>query len=185
MEILLSPNRSDYLAMDRKDRSILLVSLLLILLVGALAVVLPTLPLHRAQEILERPDRTIPQVPTGVPPVDITFPETPIVQGPPAFRLLVTPVEARARPGETILYTMTIEPEGGFNEPVSLHLDVRALLLYQESFDLGTIAPPFPRTIEYRFVVPPDVPAGITVSGIMTGEGGDSRDTVSLLLIIT
>lgn len=174
--------------MDRRDWSILIVSILLILLVGALAVVLPMLPFHRAQEILERPAGTIPAVPTEVPvlsPGGTPLPGTQVVQGPPAFRLLVTPVEVRARPGEAVLYSMTVEPEGGYDEPVSLRLDVRALFLYQESFSLGTIDPPFPRTVQYRFVVPPDVPSGITVSGVLTGEGGDSRDTVSLILIIT
>ncbi|NYT21873.1 MAG: hypothetical protein GKC07_08775 [Methanomicrobiales archaeon] len=175
--------------MDRRDRAILLVSILLIILVGALAVVLPVLPFHRAQEILERPAGTI-ELPVTteaalLSPEITTVPEPPLIQGPPAFRLLVTPVEARARPGDTILYSMTIEPEGGFDDPVSLRLDVRALFLYQESFNLGRIDPPFPRTAEYRFVVPRDVPSGITVSGVLTGEGGDYRDTVSLILIIT
>jgi hypothetical protein len=178
--------------MDRKDRNILLVSLLLILLVGALAVLVPAIPFHRAQEILEMPTGTIEPSPTPVrtespflSPVSTTVPETPVIQGPPAFRLLVTPVEARVRPGDTIVYSLTVEPEGGFDEPVSLSLDVRALFLYQESFDLGTIDPPFPKTLDYRFVVPSDVPAGITVSGVLTGEGGEYQDSVSLILIIS
>jgi hypothetical protein len=178
--------------MDRKDRNILLVSLLLILLVGALAVLAPAILVHRAQEILEMPAGTTEPSPTPVrtespflSPVSTTVPETPVIQGPPAFRLLVTPVEARVRPGDTIVYSLTVEPEGGFDEPVSLRLDVRALFLYQESFDLGTIDPPFPKTLDYRFVVPSEVPTGITVSGVLTGEGGEYQDSVSLILIIS
>ncbi|NYT17924.1 MAG: hypothetical protein GKC06_07995, partial [Methanomicrobiales archaeon] len=138
--------------MDPKDRSILIVSLVLILIITVLAVLLPGISLHRAQELLEIPSPGVaeaspPPVGTESPfpsPLFTTVPETLIIQGPPAFRLLVTPVEVRARPGETILYSMTIEPEGGFDEQVSLRLDVRALLLYRESFDLGTLDPPFP-----------------------------------------
>jgi len=136
-----------------------------------------------------------PEVPvTGKPPVSVP-PEPPsspaatvtttIVQGPPSFRLLVTPVEARARRGEAIQYTMTIEPKGGFDKPVSLRLDVRALFLYSESFDLGTVDPPYPKSVGYRFVVPANAPPGITVSGVLSGEGGGLRDTVSLVLIIS
>jgi len=178
--------------MDSKDRSILIVSLVLILIIAVLAVMLPGISLHRAQELLEIPSPGVaeaspPPVRTESPfpsPLSTTVPETLIIQGPPAFRLLVTPVEVRARPGETILYSMTIEPEGGFDEPVSLRLDVRALLLYRESFDLGTLDPPFPQTVGYRFVVPSDIPAGITVSGVLTGEGGGYQDSVDLVLLI-
>ena len=178
--------------MDSKDRSILIISLVLILIIALLAVLLPGVSLHRAQELLEIPSTGVaetvtPPVRTEPPypsPPSTTVPETTIIQGPPAFRLLVTPVEVRARPGEALLYSMTVEPEGGFDEPVSLRLDVSALLLYRESFDLGTIDPPFPKTVGYRFVVPSDVPAGITVRGVLTGEGGEYQDSVDLVLLI-
>ena len=176
--------------MDSKDRSILIVSLIVILIIAVLSVMLPGISLHRAQELLEIPSPAEPSPPpvgTESPflsPSGTTVPETLIIQGPPAFRLLVTPVEVRARPGETILYSMTIEPQGGFDEPVSLRLDVRALLLYRESFDLGTLDPPFPQTVGYRFVVPSDIPAGITAKGVLTGEGGGYQDSVDLVLLI-
>jgi len=179
--------------MDLKDRSILIVSLVLILIIAVLAVMLPGMTLHRAQELLEIPSPGVAEAsPTPVrtespfpSPGSTTVPETPIIQGPPAFRLLVIPVEVRARPGDAILYSMTIEPEGGFDEPVSLQLEVSALLLYRESFDLGTIDPPFPKTVGYRFVVPSDIPAGITVRGVLTGEGGGYQDDANLILIIS
>jgi hypothetical protein len=179
--------------MDLKDRSILIVSFVLILIIAVLAVMIPAMSLHRAQDLLEIPSPGVAEAsPTPVrtespflSPVSTTVPETPVIQGPPAFQLLVTPVEARVRPGDTIVYSLTVEPEGGFDEPVSLRLDVRALFLYQESFDLGTIDPPFPKTVDYLFVVPSDIPAGITVSGILTAEGGEYRDSVPLLLIIS
>jgi len=179
--------------MDLKDRSILIVSLVLILIIAVLAVMLPGMTLHRAQHVLDIPSPGVAEAsPTPVPtespfpsPGSTTVPEIPIIQGPPAFRLLVTPVEVRASPGEAILYSMTVEPEGGFDEPVALRLDVSALLLYRESFDLGTIDPPFPKTVGYRFVVPSDIPAGITVRGVLTGEGGGYQDAMDLVLIIS
>jgi hypothetical protein len=178
--------------MDVKDRSILIVSLVLILLIAVFAIMLPGMTLHRAQELLEIPSPGVAEAPptpvrTESPfpsPLSTTVPETPIIQGPPAFRLLVIPVEVRARPGQEILYSMTIEPEGGFDERVSLRLDVSALLIYRESFDLGAIDPPFPKTVGYRFVVPSDIPTGITVRGVLTGEGGGYQDAVDLILVI-
>ncbi len=117
-------------------------------------------------------------------PPDLTLTTTPVIQGPPAFALLVTPVEARAPPGGTIQYTMTIEPKGGFDDPIRLRLTVSALALYRETFDLGTVNPPYPKVFEYRFIVPPDVPSGITVRGVLTGEGGGYQDTADLILHI-
>jgi hypothetical protein len=106
------------------------------------------------------------------------------VSGPPSFTLLVTPVEARARPGDTIRYTLSIVPKGGFDQTVSLHLDVSALFLYRNSFDLGTVSPPFPTTLEYSFTVPNDVPGGIIVKGVLSAEGGGYREEQDLVLIV-
>lgn len=122
--------------------------------------------------------------PTPTPPQTTAVTTSPAATGPPSFTLIVTPVEARAKPGDTILYVMAIEPKGGFDEPVSLRLEVNALLLYRESFDLGDIDPPFPKTIEYRFVVPSEVPGGITVKGHLTAEGGGHKEEQDLILQI-
>ncbi|HON80640.1 MAG TPA: hypothetical protein PLN56_00025 [Methanoregulaceae archaeon] len=178
---------------------ILIPATIAVILVGVIAVLVFSIP--------EIPEPTTPARPKPLPGVSspgtpvtgepaATLPSPPLlspvatvppaaIQGPPSFRLLVVPVEARARPGEAIQYTMTIEPGGGFNEPVSLRLDVRVLFLYHESFDLGTVDPPYPKSVGYRFVVPGDVPRGITVKAVLTGEGGGARDTVSLVLVIS
>ena len=113
-----------------------------------------------------------------------TVATSPVFTGPPSFTLIVTPVEKRANPGDTILYTLAIEPIAGFNKPVSLRLDVNALFLYQESFDLGSLDPPYPRTIEYQFRVPSEVPRGITVKGVLTAEGGGHKEEQDLILQI-
>ena len=122
--------------------------------------------------------------PTPSPIRTTTVTTSPAATGPPSFTLIVTPVEVRAKPGDAILYVMAIEPMGGFDESVSLRLEVNALLLYRESFDLGDIDPPFPKTIEYRFVVPPEVPGGITVKGHITAEGGGHKEEQDLILQI-
>jgi hypothetical protein len=114
----------------------------------------------------------------------ITMLSSPTLSGPPSFTLIVTPVEARARPGETILYTMSIEPKGGFDQPVSLRLDVNALFLYRNSFDLGSVTPPYPRTFEYLFRVPEEVPGGITVKGALIAEGGGHKEVRDLILLV-
>ena len=114
----------------------------------------------------------------------ITTLSSPTVSGPPSFTLLVTPVEARASPGDTILYTLTIEPKGGFSQPVSLRLDARALFLYRNSFDLGYVYPPYPRTFEYFFRVPQEIPAGVTVKGVLTAEGGGHTEERDLILLV-
>ncbi len=106
------------------------------------------------------------------------------VSGPPSFTLLVTPVEARARPGDTIRYTLSIVPKGGFDQPIALRLDVSALFLYHNTFDLGTVSPPYPTTLEYSFVVPGEVPGGITVKGVLSAEGGGHQEEQDLVLIV-
>jgi hypothetical protein len=124
----------------------------------------------------EEPAVTVSPVPT------LTMAQ--VIQGPPAFTLLVTPVEARAAPGGTVLYSMTIEPEGGFHDQISLHLTASSLLVYRETFDLGTVDPPYPKVFEYRFTVPSDIPSGITVKGVLTAEGGGYQNTEDLILHI-
>ena len=133
-------------------------------------------------------------LPEPLPPPEVTpdesaFPtittlSSPTLSGPPSFTLLVTPVEVRAGPGDPILYTLTIEPKGGFSQPVSLRLDVSALFLYRNSFDLGSVNPPYPQTFEYLFRVPQDVPAGVTVKGVLIAEGGGHTEERDLILLV-
>jgi hypothetical protein len=154
-----------------------------VLLIGS-AVILSGMYLQPSQSPLPEP---LP--PPEVTPDESVFPtittlSSPTISGPPSFTLLVTPVEARAGPGDTVLYTLTIEPEGGFSQPVSLRLDVSALFLYRNSFDLGSVNPPYPRTFEYLFRVPQDVPAGVTVKGVLTAEGGGHTEERNLILLI-
>jgi hypothetical protein len=130
------------------------------------------------------PTTTLPNEPAGTTLPALTLTTTPVIQGPPAFTLLVTPVEARAMPGGTVIYTMTIEPEGGFHDQISLHLTASAFIVYRETFDLGTVDPPYPKVFEYHYTVPSDVPSGITLKGVLVAEGGGYQDAVDLILHI-
>jgi hypothetical protein len=158
------------------------VSVILAVLLIGVAVILSGMYLQPSlsPEPLPPPEGT----PDESAPPTITTLSSPTISGPPSFTLLAAPVEARARPGDTILYTLTIEPEGGFNQPVSLRLDVSALFLYRNSFDLGSVSPPYPRTFEYLFRVPADVPAGVTVKGVLTAKGGGHTEERDLILLI-
>lgn len=174
-----------------------------VLIAGVLLVLGPYLVSYRFPPGIPSPDNDspspeIPGSPPGITPVPSSAedtvpspalippdtPSSPAVSGPPSFTLLVTPVEVRAKPVDTVLYALSIEPKGGFDQPVSLRLEVNALLIYRNSFDLGTVTPPYPRTFEYRFRVPSDIPGGITVKGVITAEGGGHREAQDLILLV-
>lgn len=101
-----------------------------------------------------------------------------------SFTLTVVPVDAAARPGDMVDYTVTIVPLGEFHEPVTLALQVEAEPVFRGRYDAGVMNPPFPKTYEYRVVVPPQAPAPLTVRGILIAEGGGHRDVVELELSI-
>lgn len=142
--------------------------------------VAPLLPAPGTPGVTPGPSLNGPSPVTTVPLV--TTEPTP--SGPPGFTLFVTPVEVRARPGEVVTYTLTIEPRGGFAAPVALRLDASALFLFRNSYDLGVVDPPYPRTVQYPFVVPSELPTGITVRGVLSGDGGGHREERDLVLIV-
>ena len=102
-----------------------------------------------------------------------------------SFILTVIPAEARARPGDPGDCAVTITPQGEFNEPVSLQLDVDAGTVFKGSYNAGVMKPPYPRTYEYRVVVPSQAPAPLTVRGTLSAEGGGHREVADLVLYIT
>ena len=158
------------------------VALLAVVLLVAGAVLISEFFLKPSPDTSTEPE-TSTEVPLTVIPTTAVA-TTRTVSGPPSFTLLVTPVEARARPGDTIRYTLSIEPKGGFDQPVALSLAVSALFLYQNSFDLGTVNPPYPTTLEYSFTVPNEVQGGITVKGTLRAEGGGHSEEQDLVLIV-
>ena len=85
----------------------------------------------------------------------------------PSFSLTVTPATAHARPGDPVDCEVLIVPQNGFNESVALSLEVDAGAVFRGTFDAGVMNPPYPRTYEYRLVVPAKAPAPVTVHGTL------------------
>ena len=98
--------------------------------------------------------------------------------------MIVTPASARARPGDPVDCEVTILPENGFNEPVELQLEVDAGPVFRGTYDAGVMKPPFPRSFEYRVVVPSQAPAPLTVNGTLRAKGGGHSEEVELALVI-
>jgi hypothetical protein len=112
--------------------------------------------------------------------------QTPFVQpttaaAPKPFTLKVSPTSASAKPGETLTYTLAIEGGEGITVPVHLTLTAGALF-FSQTYDLGQIEPPFPRSVTYDFTVPSNVPSGITINGILTGSGNGQTSEAQIAL---
>ncbi|MFA7197899.1 MAG: hypothetical protein WC093_01285 [Methanoculleus sp.] len=113
-------------------------------------------------------------------PTPIATPGTPVTTGTPvkltsrSFSISVTPATAAARPGDTVLFTLTVHPEDGFAAPVEVKVSATALGgVFRDNHDLGTVSPPYPPLI-YEIMVP-DLPPFVstaTVDATVTATGG-------------
>jgi hypothetical protein len=102
----------------------------------------------------------------------------------PSFIMTVTPREAHARPGDPVDCEVLITPENGFAQPVELELEVDAGAVFRGTYNAGVMYPPYPRTYEYRVVVPSQAPAPLTVHGTLHGTGGGHSEEVDLVLFV-
>lgn len=118
--------------------------------------------------------------------------QPPVPAGTPAqgtsrtFSIDVYPASTTARPGETIRYTLTIHPEGGFAEPIEVTVSATALGgVYREDRDLGTIAAPYP-PLTNEITVPglPPLVSTATVDAVITARGGGIVRTGQVRLVI-
>jgi hypothetical protein len=91
--------------------------------------------------------------------------------GPPGFTVSISPAQAAAARGETVVYTMKIEAQNGFSDEIHMQI-VASVLFFSQTQDLGTLKPPYPTTIEYPFKVPDTLFPGTTVNGVLTATGG-------------
>ncbi|NYT06220.1 MAG: hypothetical protein GKC04_07640 [Methanomicrobiales archaeon] len=123
----------------------------------------------------------VPSATPAVPTAALTPVPTATPAVPPDFSLAVQPKEAEAAPGSSVAYTLTVQPEGGFNETITLVLDVQALFIRQQ-YDLGSLVPPFPRSLTYPLDVPGTLPPGITLEGTLRAEGGGIVREETILL---
>jgi hypothetical protein len=102
----------------------------------------------------------------------------------PGFAIMVTPVENRARPGDPLDYELTVIPDEGFDEPISLTIEIESDPVFRGSYDLGVLRAPYPGPYKYRVVVPDVAPAPLTVRGTLHARGGDHSEMVELVLFI-
>ena len=80
-------------------------------------------------------------------------------------------------------YTV-ITAENGFSQPVSLSIEVNALMVFRQTYDLGVVQPPFPNSLTYEFTVPGNVPSGVTINGLLRASGGGIERQQTLTLQI-
>ncbi|MDV4342427.1 hypothetical protein HL657_04410 [Methanoculleus sp. YWC-01] len=125
-------------------------------------------------------------------PAPTATPGTPVATGAPvqvtsrSFAISVTPAAATVRPGDTVRFTLTVHPEGGFSAPVEVRVTATALGgVYRDNHDLGTVSPPYP-PLTYD-VVAPDLPPLVstaTVDATVTATGGGIVRTEQVQLVI-
>jgi hypothetical protein len=128
---------------------------------------------------------TVPGANTALPssaptPLPTSMPQTTAIT-PVPFSLLVTPQSASARPGDTLTYTLAIQHGEGLTGPIHFSLAAH-VLFFSQTYDLGTVDPPFPKSIRYDFVVPGNLPSGVTVNGVVTATGDGQTETEEISL---
>jgi hypothetical protein len=96
------------------------------------------------------------------------------------FSFSVSPLESESAPGGSVIYTIDIQADPGFNNPISFFIKINAVG-YRNTVDIGTYTGPYPKTITYKLDVPPQAPAGVSVMATVTGMSG-SDDQVSQTL---
>ncbi|WP_332449048.1 hypothetical protein [Methanoculleus sp.] len=125
-------------------------------------------------------------------PTPIATPGTPVTTGAPvqltprSFSISVTPAAATVRPGDTVLFTLTVNPEDGFSAPVEVKVSATALGgVFHDNHDLGTVSPPYP-PLTYEVMVPelPPLVSTATVDATVTATGGGTVRTEGVQLVI-
>jgi hypothetical protein len=79
---------------------------------------------------------------------------------------------------------MRVDADPGYLRDVRLSLRVTAPL-YDRTYDLGTVSPPYPKVLEYPFEVPGYVPPFVTISGTLTATDGSVTREETLTLSVT
>lgn len=87
------------------------------------------------------------------------------------FTVDISPRELTVNPGETMRFTLTVSPTGGFNEPVEIYVKTKALGMEKDYGSVQIIKPPYqPYVFEKQ--VPGEIPKGATITGYVTAKGG-------------
>jgi len=149
---------------------------------GSVHPVSTTLPATTIVPPTHRTPRLTPVVSPGVTSsVTSTVTAAPTYSGPPDFSVTIAPRQISAHQGDTVVYHMTIQGENGFSGQI--HMVVTAsFFIFSQTQDLGYQGPPYPKTIDYPFVVPNTIPPGATVNGVVTstGDGITHEDHLTL-----
>lgn len=98
------------------------------------------------------------------------------VKNPPSspqgdFTVSISPTEMTVDPGENIRFTLTVEPEGDFNEPVEIYVKTEALGIEKDYGRVKIINPPY-KPYVFEKQVPDSIPKGTTITGYVTAKGG-------------
>lgn len=87
------------------------------------------------------------------------------------FSIDVEPNEFTIKPGDEVKFSVRIDAVEGFTDSIEFELDV-SCVGYSDTFDLGTLDPPFPREQEFTFSIPSEIPVG-SVQGTLRGTSGE------------
>ncbi len=98
------------------------------------------------------------------------------------FTVSISPTEMTVNPGENIRFTLTVEPEGDFNEPVEIYVKTEALGQEKNFGRVKTIYPPY-KPYVFESAVPDSIPKGTTITGYVTAKGGGlERDAGTVIV---
>lgn len=109
--------------------------------------------------------------PTATPVATVTETNSKPKVGMGDFTVGISPTSITVNPGETMRFTLTIMPSGGFNEPVEIYVKVKALGQEQDFGRVKTIYPPY-QAFVFENPVPDEIPKGTTIYGYVTAKGG-------------
>ncbi|MDD5473439.1 MAG: FecR domain-containing protein [Candidatus Methanoperedens sp.] len=87
------------------------------------------------------------------------------------FTVEISPMEMTVNPGDSMRFTLTVVPEGDFNEPVEIYVKIDALGQEKNLGRVKIINPPY-KPYVFESAVPGEIPKGTTITGYVTAKGG-------------
>lgn len=98
------------------------------------------------------------------------------------FIVEISPTEMTVNPGDSMRFTLTVVPDGGFNEPVEIYVKTEALGQEKDFGRVRTIYPPY-KPYVFESTVPEEIPPGTTIRGYVTAKGGGlERDAGTVIV---
>ena len=100
-----------------------------------------------------------------------------------SFSISVDPEKTTAKPGDEVSFIIDITASAGFNDSITLVLEVEALSYY-DIYDLGIVDPPYPKQFQYTVTLPDEIPASVTAYGTITASSMDQTITEEVQITI-